>query len=246
MGEAGIGKSRLLDEFRKGLSADPHLWIVCAGEELHASTPFHAVRQMLDQGLRWNSEESPAQRFATLERALHVAGLKVDEALPLLAEMLDLPLTPDYAPVKFSPEQKRRRLFAALTGWVFWAASVQPLVIAVEDMHWVDPSTTELLTMLAEQGATMPLMLIVTARPEFRAPWPLRAHHAQITLNRLNNRQTREIIASIAARVGLLADEIDSVIQRTDGVPLFAEELTRLVLDRQRQAGARGFVDLET
>ena len=239
MGEPGIGKSRLMDEFRAQLKGEPHLWIACAGEQLFNNTPFHAVIQMLDQGLGWRGDESKEERFAVLERALQTAGLKLDEALPLIAELLDLPLSANYAAVKFSAEQKRKRLFAALSGWVYWAASIQPLVIAIEDMHWVDPSTMELLQMLAEQGATMPLMLIVTGRPEFRAPWPLRAHHAQITLNRLNDRQTREIIASVAARAGLLADVIEGVVKRTDGVPLFAEELTRLMLDSQRQSGAR-------
>ena len=113
MGEAGIGKSRLLDEFRARLKADPHLWIQCAGEELHGNTPFHAVAQMLDQGFGWRGDESKEERFAALERALQTAGLKLEEALPLIAELLDLPLSPDYAAVKFSPEQKRKRLFAA-------------------------------------------------------------------------------------------------------------------------------------
>lgn len=239
MGEAGIGKSRLLDEFRARLKGDPHLWMQCAGENLHNNTPFHAVTQMLDQGLGWRGDESKEERFATLERGLQAAGLKLDEALPLIAELLGLPLSAKYAAVKFSPEQKRKRLFAALSSWVFWAATVQPLVISIEDMHWVDPSTIELLQVLADQGATLPLMLIVTARPEFRAPWPLRAHHAQITLNRLTDRQTREIVAGVAARAGLLADVIEGVVKRTDGVPLFAEELTRLLLDTQRQSGAR-------
>jgi class 3 adenylate cyclase/tetratricopeptide (TPR) repeat protein len=239
MGEAGIGKSRLLDEFRTRLRGDPHLWIQCAGEDLHGNTPFHAVAQMLHQGLGWRGDEGKEERFAALERALQTAGLKLDEALPLIAELLGLPLSAKYAAVKLSPEQKRKRLFAALSNWVYWAASIQPLVISIEDMHWVDPSTIELLQVLADQGATLPLMLILTARPEFRAPWPLRAHHAQITLNRLTDRQTREIVASFAARAALLADVIDGVVKRTDGVPLFAEELTRLLLDTQRHSGAR-------
>ena len=239
MGEAGIGKSRLIDEFRAHIKGDPHFWIACAGQELFNNTPFHAVIQMLDQGLAWRGDESKEERFVLLERALPAAGLKLDEALPLIAELLDLPLTPKYAAVKFSPEQKRKRLFAALAGWVYSAATIQPLVIAMEDLQWVDPSTTELLQLLAEQSATMPVMLLVAARPEFRVPWPLRAHHAQITLNRLNDRQTREIIAGIAARAGLLADVIEGVVKRTDGVPLFAEELTRLLVDSQRQSGAR-------
>ncbi len=239
MGEPGIGKSRLMDEFRARLKGDPHLWITCAGQELFNNTPFYSVIQMLDQGLGWRGDESREERFAFLERGLRTAGLNLDEALPLIAELLDLPLPANYPPVKFSPEQKRKRLFAALAGWVYWAASVQPLVIAMEDLHWVDPSTIELLQLLAEQGARMPLMLLVTARPEFRAPWPLRAHHAQITLNRLNDKQTREIIAGVAARAGLLREVIEGVVKRTDGVPLFAEELTRLMLDSQRQSGSR-------
>jgi class 3 adenylate cyclase/tetratricopeptide (TPR) repeat protein len=239
MGEPGIGKSRLMDEFRARLKGDPHLWITCAGQELYSNTPFYAVIQMLDQGLGWRGDESKEERFALLERGLKTAGLNLDEALPLIAELLDLPMPANYAPVKFSPEQKRKRLFAALAAWVYWAASVQPLVLAMEDLHWVDPSTIELLQLLAEQGARMPLMLLITARPEFRAPWSLRAHHAQITLNRLNDRQTREIIAGVAARAGLLRDVVEGLVKRTDGVPLFAEELTRLMLDTQRQSGAR-------
>jgi class 3 adenylate cyclase/tetratricopeptide (TPR) repeat protein len=239
MGEPGIGKSRLMNEFRARLKGDPHLWITCAGQELFNNTPFYSVIQMLDQGLGWRGDESKEERFAFLERGLQTAGLNLHEALPLIAELLDLPLPANYPPVKFSPEQKRKRLFAALAGWVYWAASMQPLVIAMEDLHWVDPSTIELLQLLAEQGARMPLMLLVTARPEFRAPWPLRAHHAQITLNRLNDKQTREIIAGVAARAGLLREVIEGVVKRTDGVPLFAEELTRLMLDSQRQSGAR-------
>jgi predicted ATPase len=104
-------------------------------------------------------------------------------------------------------------------------------VMAMEDLHWVDPSTLELAQMLVEQAATAPLMLLSTTRPEFHAPWPMRAHHTQITLNRLNNRHTREMIAGVVARSALAPDLIDAVVQRTDGVPLFAEELTRLILE---------------
>jgi predicted ATPase len=106
------------------------------------------------------------------------------------------------------------------------------MVMAIEDLHWVDPSTLELTQVLVEQAATAPLMLLYTARPEFRASWPMRAHHAQITLNRLNERHTREMVAGVVARATLAQDLLDAVVKRTDGVPLFAEELTRLVLER--------------
>jgi tetratricopeptide (TPR) repeat protein len=104
------------------------------------------------------------------------------------------------------------------------------IVLVMEDLHWIDPSTLEIAQTLVEQAATAPLMLLCTARLEFRAPWPRRAHHTQITLNRLNDRDIREIIASVTTRNTLTEDLIDTVVKRTDGVPLFAEELTRLIL----------------
>jgi tetratricopeptide (TPR) repeat protein len=109
----------------------------------------------------------------------------------------------------------------------------------MEDLHWIDPSTLELTQMLVEQAATAPLMLLFTARPEFRAAWPLRAHHAQVTLNRLNDRNTREMVAGVAARAAMAQDLIDAVVKRTDGVPLFAEELARLILEGQGHSVVR-------
>ena len=229
MGEPGIGKTRLMDEFRARIKGDPHLWIECGGAPFFASTPFHAVTQMLNQGLGWRGDETPEERVNRLERALEATKLKTAEAVPLIAEMLNLPIPDKYPPLNLVPEQKRKRLLAALSEWVFSAN--QPLVLVVEDLHWVDPSTLEMLQTLAAQGVTTPLLLLCTARPEFRAPWPMRAHHAQITLNRLSSRETRELVTRVIARAGLASEVVEAVILRTDGVPLFAEELTRLMLE---------------
>ncbi|MGH7813751.1 MAG: AAA family ATPase [Candidatus Binataceae bacterium] len=237
-GEAGIGKSRLVEEFRARIKDGVHLWIECAGEQFFESTPFHGVTQILGQALRWRGDESGEERVRQLERSMELAGMKPGEAVPLVAEMLDLPIPKKFPPLLFSPGQKRKRLLAALAGWVLGTRKQKPLVIAIEDLHWVDPSTLEVAQTLVEQAATVPVMLLFTARPEFRAPWPMRSHHAQITLNRLNDRQTREMIAGVAARSTLAGDVIDAVVKRTDGVPLFAEELTRLMLDGDGRAVA--------
>jgi class 3 adenylate cyclase/tetratricopeptide (TPR) repeat protein len=230
-GEPGIGKSRLVEEFRAQIREEKHLWIECAGEPFSQSTPFHAVAEMLKQGLGWRGDETPVERVAQLERRLEGAGLKLGEAVPLIAELLGLPIPEQYPALMFAPQQKRKRLLANLAGWVLNLSHLQPTVIAMEDLHWVDPSTLELTQTLVEQAATAPLLLLCTGRPEFRASWPMRAHHAQITLNRLNNRHTQEMIAGVVARSALAPELIDAVVQRTDGVPLFAEELTRLILE---------------
>ena len=148
--------------------------------------------------------------MSRLHRALEPTGLKLGEAVPLIAELLDLPIPEKYPPLPFSPDQRRKRLFAA--GWVFGVSKRQPLVLAVEDLHWVDPSTLEFLETLVAQGATASLLLLATARPEFRTPWPMRAHHAQITLNRLNDRHTRALVTGVLARAGLAPDVFDAAV----------------------------------
>ena len=239
VGEPGIGKSRLIEEFRTRIRDHPHLWVECACEQSFQSTPFHAVTQILNQGLAWRGDEDSEERITQLERRLERAGLKLGEAVPLIAEMLSLPIPDKYPAPMLAPEQKRRRLLANLTAWVLNSARRQPGVFAMEDLHWVDPSTLELAQMLVEQAATVPLMLLYTARSEFRPAWPVRAHHAQITLNRLNERHTREMVTGVVARAVLAKDLIDAVVKRTDGVPLFAEELTRLILEGDRRSVVR-------
>jgi class 3 adenylate cyclase/tetratricopeptide (TPR) repeat protein len=230
VGEAGIGKSRLVAEFRDRIRETPHVWMESAGQQFFESTPFYAITEMLAQWLELQGGVNAAEKLQRAERALTSAGLKVAEAAPVLANVLQLPVE-GYPALNLAPDEQRRRLLATLTKWAFGAAFVQPLVMVVEDLHWLDPSTLELQQLLAEQGATVPLMLLYTARPEFHAPWPMRSHHTQITLSRLSARNAREMVALIAARTALASESVDAVIERTGGVPLFVEELTRAVLE---------------
>src|SRR3984893_4627041 len=170
---------------------------------------------MLRELLAWRGDESTEEQIGQLETRLKLAELEPAEALPLIAPLLNLPLPAKYPPSPLSPEQQRRRLLATLVEWALGAARAQPTVIAIEDLHWADPSTLELLQLLAEQGTTARLLLLYTARPEFRAQWPPRAHYTQITLSRLSARNVRAMVEEVAAQKALTEETVATVIERT-------------------------------
>ena len=192
------------------------------------STAFYPVAELIRQLTDSGSAVDPT---AQLESALTAMGLNPAEAIPLLAPLLNLPPSPEYPVSEMAAEQQRRRLLATLVEWLLRAARDRPLIAVIEDLHWVDPSTLELIQLLVEQGATAPLLLLYTARPEFRPQWPPHAHHLQLTLDRLSSRDVRTIVGAVAANRALADETISTLVERTGGVPLFVEELTRAVLE---------------
>ena len=228
-GEPGIGKTCLVEAFRENITGDAHLWIDCRGEPLSSGAALHAASQMLCQAMGWRGGESQDEKLQALEKALERSGLKLAEAVPLVADMLGLPAPARYSPLLLAPEQRRRRLLATLVEWIFSVARSQPLVLVVEDLHWLDPSSLELLHRLAEQGSGLPLLLLCTARPEFRASWPVRAHHMHVALDGLGQSDMRCLVNGLAGMDALEPHVVEAIVARADGVPLFAEALVRLV-----------------
>src|SRR6266436_6299601 len=220
----------LVEEFRSRIK-DAHIWMECAGERFSESTPFHAVIKLLEQALGGEKEESAEGRIRQLNRALRLSGLDSSEMVPLIAEMLKLPPSREYPLPQFAPEEARGRLLAGLAGWVLKLAKLQPLILAIEDLHWVDPSSIELIGMLIEQSADVPLMLMATARPEYQPPWESRATDKSIVLGRLSNDEIAEMIAGSSDVEGLTEEVVAGVVKRSDGVPIFAEELLSFVLE---------------
>ena len=181
IGEAGIGKSRLVQRFHEQIAGTSHTWIEAGAGALYQSTPFYPVTEMLRHALFAGGDGS-SDAIAQLAGALSHAGLDTAAAVPLLAPLLNLDLPSEYPPSPLPPEQQRRRLLATLVEWVLGSAHTQPLVIVIEDLHWADPSTLELIQLLGEQGATAKLLLLYTARPEFQPrvhARPSYADHAQ-------------------------------------------------------------------
>jgi predicted ATPase len=237
MGEPGLGKSRLVEEFHARLGATPHTWAEWSCSQLLQSTPLHPIADWGRQ--RFGGADVPAeQRLADLENTLALVKLDPAENAPLLAPLLDIPL-PKEPGLTLAPEELRRRQLAALTNLVVAGARTQPTVLAFEDLHWADPTTLDLLRGIAERGALAPLLVLITARPEFRPPWGMRSHHLTISLAPLDRRQVREMVAELSARHALSTQIIDGVTERTGGVPLFIEEVTRLLLERGEQGGVQ-------
>ncbi len=230
-GEPGIGKSRLVQQLREDLAGAHHTWIECAASPFFASTPFHTVAELLRSGFNLSPELSGSDRIAALERLLAAAGLNPIESVPLVAPLLGLAVPASYPRLALSSEQQRRRLLATLVRWALWASTLQPTVIVIEDLHWADPSTLELIGLLDEQGATSKLLLVQTARPEFRPPWPPRTHHTQITLSRLGRRHARALVEAVARPARSSERVLETLVERADGVPLFLEELVRAVVE---------------
>ena len=237
VGEPGLGKSRLIEEFRARLAETPHTWVEWASSQLLQNTPLHPIAEW--GRVRFGGAEVAGEkRLAELEAALGSVGLDAAEYAPLLAPVIDAPLPPGRVP-KLSPEELRSRQLAALAAWLLAGARTQPIVLAFEDLHWADPTSLDVLQALAERGAQAPLLIIATTRPEFRPPWKQRSHHGVISLAPLDAGEVARMVGEIATRHALSKDVIAGVSERSGGVPLFVEEVTRLLLERGEAGGVQ-------
>ena len=236
IGEPGLGKSRLMEEFHGRLGETPHTWVEWSSSQLLQNTPLHPIAEWGRQ--RFGADLPAEQRLADLENTLGLIGLNATEYAPLLAPLVDVLLPEDRA-AKLAPEELRRRQLAAMTAWIRAAARTQAIVLAFEDLHWADPTSLDLMRALAERGAQAPLLIIATARPEFRPPWSVRSHHSVISLSPLNSVQIAKMVRDLSSRHALPKDIVEGVSERTGGVPLFVEEVTRLLLERGEQGGAQ-------
>ena len=232
VGEPGLGKSRLVEEFHSRLGETPHTWVEWNSSQLLQNTPLHPVAEW--GRARFGGQDVAAERrLADLETTLAQVKLDVQETATLLAPLLDIPLPAERAP-KFGPEELRRRQLAARVALLLAGARTQPVVLAFEDLHWADPTSLDLIQALAERGAQAPLLVVATTRPEFRAPWGMRSHHAVVALAPLDRTEVRRMVDDIAAQHALPQEVVERVSERTGGVPLFVEEVTRLVARARR------------
>jgi TOMM system kinase/cyclase fusion protein len=232
-GEAGIGKSRLVQGLMEHVATEPQAWLTpCQCSPYYQNSALYPMIELLERvALRFEREESPEQKLSKLEGFVVQYGLPLAEVVPLFAALLSLPLTADYVPLTVSPEQQKQKTLQALLTIMLRIAAQQPMLFVMEDLHWVDPSTLELLSLLVDQGPTARILALFTFRPDFSPPWTGRSYLTQVTLPRLPRRQAAEMTGWVAHGKALPAEVMEQVVAKTDGVPLFVEELTKMVLE---------------
>jgi class 3 adenylate cyclase/predicted ATPase len=230
-GEAGIGKSRLVHVLTERVvdMGVQRLTLRCS--PYHTNSALYPVIEHLRRLLHWHREETPEARLATLEHALRTVPLPLAETVSLLAALLALPVPEQYPPLTLSPQRQKQKTLEALVAWLLAEAAQQPMLAVWEDLHWADPSTLELLGLLLDQVPTARLLLVLTARPEFHPPWPFRSHQTQFTLTRLVHQQVEEMVLRVTGGKPLPAEVVQQIVVKTDGIPLFVEELVKTVLE---------------
>ncbi len=228
-GEPGIGKSRLVWELKEELAREGFTQVDLLCSAYHQNTAYHPVLEHL-QRLLGPDAVTPRQKLSRIEEMMREFGFSLAEAVPLLAALFSLPLE-GYPPLTLAPQRQRERTQQLLVAWLLKATERSPVLIVWEDLHWADPSTVELHDLLLSQIQTRRILILETARPEF-VPSPLgRSHALQLQLNRLPHQQIEVMAAKLVGGKALPSEVMSEIVDKTDGVPLFVEELVKMVVE---------------
>jgi len=231
-GEAGVGKSRLVEAMRELIPAGDYAWAVTRCSPYHSNSTLYPVIEDIKHTLDWRNDQDDEGKVEKLESALRSAGLELDIAVPVFADLFMLALPQDrYPPRKLSAQDKREQTLDTLANWMLERAEARPTVHLWEDLNWADPTTLDLLALVIEQSPTVSMLNILTYRSEFAAPWPMRSHMTLITLSRLDRAEVEALIVQKAGGKAMPADVVEYVLRKTDGVPLYVEELTKAILE---------------
>jgi class 3 adenylate cyclase/predicted ATPase len=230
-GEAGIGKSRLLRALREKLAREPHIAISHLCSAYHTNSALHPIVSQLERAAGFASHDESADRLAKLEALLAQGAERLDEAAPLVGALLGVPTDERYRGLNLSPQRQKQRTFEILIEQLAGLARERPVLQLYEDLHWADPSTLELLEMVVERARVLPILVVMTHRPQFSPPWSGQAHVTVLSVNRLGRRQGAAMALQVTGGKALPAELLAQILERTDGVPLFVEELTRAMLE---------------
>jgi len=236
-GEPGIGKSRLTAALLERLASEPHTRLRYFCSPQHTDSALYPIISQMERAAGYAHDDTPQARLDKLDAVLTQSFMpRLDAAL--FAEMLSLPNDGRYSKLELTPQQRRQRTLQALTAQLEKLAGQHPTLMIFEDVHWIDPTSLEALNRTVDRIKTLPVLLIVTFRPEFNAPWPGQSHVTSLVLNRLGEHEAAAIIGRVAGDTELPADVVTEIVGRTDGIPLFVEEMTKAVLEAKSEGPA--------
>ena len=230
-GEPGIGKSRLVRELRGRLEGEPHLRLTYQCSPHHTTSPLYPLIEQLERAAGFERDDTAEEKLNKLEALLARGTETLDEAVPLVAALLGLPADERYPLPELTPQHRKQRTLEVLVDQLEGLSAAQPVVLVYEDAHWIDPTTQELLGLAIERIQRLAVLAIVTFRPEFQPPWTGLPQVSAIPLTRLGRRDGVAMVDRVAGQKKLPAEVSALIVGKTDGVPLFVEELTKTVLE---------------
>jgi len=230
-GEPGIGKSRLVRALKDRVQDERHTRWECRCSTNFQDSALYPMVDLFERALHFGRDESPREKLAKLEAALAHVGLVQPATLLVWAAFLSIPLPEDHLPLNLTPQGQKQKTFEAILALLLALAAEQPLLFIIEDLHWIDPSTLELLDFVVDHVAAASVLILLTARRDFRPSWGARAHVTHLTVNRIARRHTELLVERVAGGKSLPGEVLREVVTKTDGVPLFVEELTKMVLE---------------
>ena len=237
-GEAGIGKSRLTAALLERVAGEPHTRLRYFCSPQHTDGALYPIIGQMERAAGLAYDDKPQAKLDKLDAVLAQTSTSPEDAA-LLAEMLSLPNDGRYPALELTPEQRRQATLEALMSQLVGLAHQRPVLMIVEDAHWVDPTSLEAFGRTVDRIRVLPVLLIVTFRPEFNAQWVGQSQVTSLTLNRLGKREAAAIVTRIFANKELPADMLAEIVERTDGIPLFIEETTKAVLEAESEGAAR-------
>ena len=230
-GEPGIGKSRLAAALAKRIAGEPHMRLRYQCSPYHTDSALHPFVAQLERAAGFKADDTSEQRLDKLEVLLAMSASRVPAAAPLIAALLSIPFGKRYPPLTLSPAQQRRQTLAALLDQFEGLARRQSILLLFEDLHWADATSLEVLNLTVERVRHLPVVALFTFRPEFEAPWVGLPNVVTLTLGRLDRNDVESIVARVAGGRVLPAEVMNRIVAKTDGNPLFVEELTKAVLE---------------
>jgi class 3 adenylate cyclase/energy-coupling factor transporter ATP-binding protein EcfA2 len=230
-GEPGIGKSRLVRALRGRLENQPHTALSHYCSPHHQTSPLHPVIGLLERAAGFAADDPAGTRLDKLEALLALSTDDVTAVARLLAALLSLETDARYPPLDMSPHRQKERTLEELVNQVLGLATRRPVLALYEDVHWADPTSLELLDLMVDRVQGAPVLVLITFRPEFEPAWTRYARVTALTLSRLSRRQGAAMVARLSGGKALPPAVLDQIVAKTDGVPLFVEELTRAVLE---------------